>query len=147
MFLILKSVLNNALIVCVHSFVVIIQLAYLSFIIAMDANYITAVLPFVTCLSASLVLCVSIAMHPKIVNQNQWLGVRTGETLSNNEVWNKTNALACYLFVGCSVIIWIVSLIVSSVWSCVGLLAYIVPAVIVIIYSKHVASRVRNSVQ
>lgn len=147
MFFILKSVFNNKLVAGIHLIIIFIQLSYLFFIVAMDANYITAVLPFVTCLSASLVLCVSIAMHPKIAKQNQWLGVRTRESLSDKAVWNKVNSLGCYLFAGCSLMIWIVNLIVVSVWSCIGLLAYIVPTVIVIIYSKYIALRVMNSVQ
>lgn len=110
----------------------------------MYSNYITAVLPFVTCVSASLVLCVSIAMHPKIAKQNQWLGVRTRETLRNKTVWNKTNALACYLFAVCSFIIWAVSLIVVSVWSCVGLLTYIVPTVVIILYAKYLANKAKE---
>ena len=134
----LRNVLKGKLIVFIHLLFVFIQISYLIIIVAVYSDYITAVLPFVTCVSASLVLCVSIALHPKIAKQNQWIGVRTSETLCDKEVWNKTNALACYLFVAFSFIIWIVNLLVVSVWSCLGLLAYIVPAAIVIIYSKFV---------
>lgn len=145
-FFVMKNVSNKPLIFCAH-LPIVMQFAYFIFVVVTYASCITAVLPFVTCISASIILCVSIAMHPKIARQNQWLGVRTRETLRNKTVWNKTNALACYLFVSFSFIIWIVSLLVVSVWSCLGLLAYIAPTVIVIIYSKSIAKKVKEKEQ
>lgn len=142
-FFVMKNVSNKPLIICTH-LPIVLQFAYFIFAVVTYASCITSVLPFVTCLSASLVLCVSIAMHPKIVRQNQWLGVRTRETLRDKTVWNKTNALACYLFAAFSFIIWIVGLLVVSVWSCLGLFAYIVPTAIVIIYSKSIAKKVKE---
>lgn len=139
-FFAMKNVSNKPLVFCAH-LPIVIQFAYFVFVVVTYASCITAVLPFVTCLSVNLILCVSIAMHPKISKQNHWLGVRTRETLADETVWNKTNALACYLFVGCSLIIWVVSLIVVSVWSCMFLLAYVVPACVVIVYSKRIAKK------
>lgn len=145
-YFVLRSALNHKLIIGTHLVIVGFQVTYLIFIVVMYANYITAVLPLLTCLSASLILCVSIAMHPKIAKQNQWLGVRTRETLSDKTVWNKTNALACYLFTACSLIIWIVSFIVVSVWSCTGFLAYILLTAVVVVYSKLLAKSFKEKV-
>lgn len=128
------------IIVVVHCIIVFCQIAYLVFIIALYAKYLTTVLSFAACLSASLLLCVSTAMHPKISKQNQWLGVRTSGTLSSTLVWNKTNALACYLFVGVSLAIIIVNMCVVSVWSCIGFVAYVISTIIVLIYSKSISS-------
>lgn len=141
---VLKKVLKNdtaiyahrAIIIFMHCIVILCQIAYLAYIVAVYAEYLTAVQTFTTCLCMGLLLCFSISMHPKITKQNQWLGVRTRETLSNAVVWNKTNTLACYLCSAVSLAIIIVNLIINSVWACLGLTAYGIPVIVAVIYSK-----------
>lgn len=129
----------HVIIIITQGVLIICQIAYLAYIIAIYAEYLTNELSFTICLSASLLLCVSIAMHPKITKQNHLLGIRTRETLSNEIVWNKTNTLACYLCSGVSLAIIIVNWFINSVWACIGLAAYVIPAVIAVIYSKHIS--------
>lgn len=125
----------------VHLVFMLLQVGFVIFITAMYAGYITAVTSFATCLSASLLLCVSFAMHPKIVRQNLWLGVRTDKTMKSAEVWGKTNALACYLFSAVSLAIFVVNLVVTFKYAYLCLAAYVVPAVIVVVYSNFIANK------
>lgn len=134
-----EAFVGCVIIIFTHCVMIICQIAYLVYIVALYAKYLVAELSFATCLSAGLLLCVSISMHPKIVKQNRWLGIRTRDTLSSETVWNKTNALACYLCSGVSLVIIIVNLIIVSVWACIGLVAYVIPVVIAVIYSKSAA--------
>lgn len=129
----------HVIIIITQGVLIICQIAYLAYIIAIYAEYITAELSFTTCLSASLLLCVSIAMHPKITKQNHLLGIRTRETLSNEIVWNKTNTLGCYLCSAVSLVIIVINMIIVSVWACIGLVAYAISAVIAVIYSKRIS--------
>lgn len=118
-----------------HAVIIVFQAANLIFILAIYAKLITSVISFSTCVAASIILCVSIAMHPKISKQNSLLGVRTSATLSSEEVWNKTNALACYMFAGLSVALLVINLIVVFDMAYLCLLAYIIPAVVCVVYS------------
>ena len=124
-----------------HGVFAVFQIAYLIFIIALYAKYITEIFSLITCLSADLIMCATVAMHPKISKQNYILGVRTTATLKSATVWNKTNALGCYLFTGCSLIILAVNMSVLLDLSYLFLLAYILPAIISVVYSKIVYRR------
>lgn len=115
------------------------QLAYSIFIFAMYAKLITSFASYFTCVVASIMLCVSIAMHPKISAQNTLLGVRTSATLDSEEVWNKTNALACYMFAGLSLSIIIINLTVIFDLAYLCAAAYIIPAIVSIVYSKKIS--------
>lgn len=125
----------------VHLVFMMCQIAFVMFIAAMYAKYITAVTSFATCLSSCLLLCVTLAMHPKIVKQNLWLGVRTDKTMKSAEVWGKTNALACYLFSAVSLAIFVVNLAVTFKYAYLCLAVYVVPAVIVVVYSNFIANK------
>ncbi|MDE6441417.1 MAG: helix-turn-helix domain-containing protein [Clostridia bacterium] len=140
-FIVLKNNSNKKITGVLHGLIVLFQVAYLIFVIVLYAKYITEIWVF-SCFSASFVLCISIAIHPKISKQNSWLGVRIHETLSNETVWNKTNELACYLFTLCSLIIFTFSLIVKSYYSLISFLAYIIPTIISIVYAKYIYSKI-----
>lgn len=140
-----NKVINRKIILVIHLLMIAFQLAYLIFIAVMYVKYLISVLSFVACLASALIMCLSVAMHPKISRQNQWFGVRTCDTLSNEAVWNKTNKFACYLFVFFSLAIFIINLIVVAVWSCICLIAYIVPTVAVFVYSMIIAKRVNSN--
>ena len=127
-----------------HGVIALLQIAYFIFVVALYAKYLNNVLSFVTCLSADLIMCCAVALHPKISNHNYLLGIRTTETIKSPVVWNKTNALGCYLFAGCSSIIYTVNMLLVFDFSYLCLLAYIVPAVIAIEYSKVIYKRTDN---
>lgn len=133
----LRKTPSVKIIVFTHCVFIFFQTAYLIFIIALYAIRITSVIVYINCLSAALLTCVSIAMHPKISDRNYWLGVRTRETLSDKTIWEKTNALACYLFGGVSLTIWVLSMALMSVWVFVGFAAYAVPTAVTIAYAKN----------
>lgn len=135
-FFAIRRVTDKRVIYISHGAVVLFQVADFVLIVALYARYLTDILPFVTCLTTDLLMCVSLAMHPKINKQNHLLGVRTTDTLKSTAAWNKTNALACYLFTGGSLIIFIVNMIWSTVFLLLCFLAYIPLAVTVVIYSK-----------
>ena len=136
LFFALKKMKDRRIVCIAHGVVALFQIAYLIFYIALYAKYFTDVMSFVTCLTADIILCFSIAMHPKISRQNYLLGVRTTETLNSENVWKKANVLACYLFAGCSVAIITVNMAVVFKLSFLSLLAYVVAGVIVILYIK-----------
>lgn len=119
-----------------HGVIVIFQIVNLVFILALYAKYLNSIISFITCISVDLIMCVLITMHPKISKQNYLLGIRTTETLQSPTVWNKTNALGCYLFAGISLIVLIVNMIFSIHLSFLCLLAYIAPTIITIVYSR-----------
>ena len=116
--------------------IAIFQIVYLILILALYAKYLNSIISFITCISVDLIMCASVAMHPKISKQNYILGIRTSETLESTTVWNKTNALGCYLFVGCSLIIFVINMIFTLDLSVLFLLAYLVPTITCIMYSK-----------
>ncbi|MDE6293271.1 MAG: SdpI family protein [Clostridiales bacterium] len=118
-----------------HAVLIVFQAANLIFILALYAKLITALVSFCTCIAAILMLCVSIAMHPIISKQNHLLGVRTSATLNSEEVWNKTNALACYMFAGLSAALLIINMTVVFDMAYLCLLAYIIPAIVCVVYS------------
>ncbi len=119
-----------------HGVILFFQAAYLTFIFVLYCKYLTDVLSFITCLSSSILLCVSVAMHPKISKPNLLLGVRTSDTLKSPEIWQKTNALACYLFAALSFMIYIIALLCGLRFPFLLLLLYIVPTIAVVIYAK-----------
>ncbi len=121
-----------------HGVIALFQVAYLVFIIAMYAKYLSNILSFITCLSVALIMCVSIAMHPKINKQNYLLGVRIKETLNSTAVWNKTNALTCYLFSVWSLILFVIDMLWISKFNLLLLFGYVLLTIIVIIYSKKI---------
>ena len=127
---------NKKVIFILHGIIAIFQIAYLIFILALYAKYLNSIISFITCISVDLIMCTSVAMHPKISKQNHILGIRTSETLQSPTVWNKTNALGCYLFVGCSLIIFVFNMVFTLDLSVLFLLAYLVPTIITIVYSK-----------
>lgn len=137
-FFTLKRISDKRVIYISHGGIALCQIAYLVFIVVLYAEYISNVLSFITCLSADLITCVSVAMHPKINKQNYLLGVRTTETLNSETVWNKTNALACYLFTGCSLAIFIVNMTLIFKFSYLCFLAYLILIIVVIVYSKNI---------
>ncbi len=124
-----------------RSVIIILQLAGSIFFAALYIEYIENAVSFATCTSAGIMLTLSIAMHPKICRQNQWFGVRTRETLSDKTVWSKTNKLACYLFVGTSLIVFILGVLIESVWICLGFISYVFLAIVIIIYGKRLYVR------
>lgn len=124
-----------------HLAIVLFQIGYLIFIIAMYARYINNIVSFTTCTCAALMACVSVAMHPKINKRNYLFGVRTADTLKSPEVWNKTNALACYLFSISSLIIFVINLIIEIRLAYLFFLIYIVLTVVVIVYAKIIKRR------
>lgn len=135
-FFAVKRIENRAVACVSHGVIAAFQVAYLIFIIALYAEYLSNVLSFVTCLSADLIMCVSVAMHPKISRRNYVLGVRTTETLKSDAVWNKTNTLATVLFVGSSAVIFIINMIFIFELSYLLLLSYVFPTAVVVVYAK-----------
>lgn len=131
-----KSGANGRIAIAAHSVILVFQSANFIFIFVLYAKYAVAVFPFVTCISACIILSVSVAMHPKISKRNLWLGLRTRETLSNETVWRKANALACYLFVGVSLAVLAINFVFVSVWSGLALLAYPLSVAVPTVYAK-----------
>ncbi len=138
----LRKISDKRIIIVAHSVSSVILTAYIIFIIALYAKYITDVLAFVTCLCIGLLLCVSIAMHPKISRRNRIFGVRTSITLSSPEIWNRVNALACYLFSGLSIVLLILNYVLSLPMPYLFPLLYLLPAAVVLIYSKIIADKI-----
>lgn len=137
-FFMLRRISDKRAICISHGVITLCQVAYLVFIIAMYAKYLSNILSFITCLSVSLIMCVSIAMHPKISKQNSLLGVRTKETLNSTVVWNNTNALACYLFSAWSLILFLLFMLWICKFSLLFMFGYLLLAIIVILYSKKI---------
>lgn len=135
-FFALKRVSDRRVACFAHGAIAIFQIAYLIFIIAMYAEYLSSAVSLSTCMCADLILCVSTAMHPKINKQNSIIGIRTAETLKSKTVWNKTNALGCYLFTGCSLVILAVNMALTFALAALCLSAYLIPTITVIAYSK-----------
>lgn len=135
-FFVLRHVKDKKIIYLSHITIVLFQIAYLVFIIVLYAEYIVDIYSFITCLSVDLIMCLSVAMHPKINKRNYLLGIRTAETLRSPTVWHKTNALGCYLFAGCSLVIFVINMSVIFDLSYLCLSAYLIPTIIVIVYSK-----------
>lgn len=120
-----------------HIVLILFQTANLILIIAIYAKHISAIASFVTCLSATLLLCVSIAMHPKINGKpNTVLGIRTSRTMKSPRIWTKTNTLACYLCSSTSLLILLINVIFILPLSYLFLLLFSIPTVTSIIYSK-----------
>lgn len=134
----LRKISDKRAIFITHGVMTLFQVAYLVFIIATYAKYLSNLLSFITCLSAALIMCVSIAMHPKISKKNYLLGVRTKETLKSTVVWNKTNALACYLFSAWSLILFVIDMIWISMFNLLLFFGYVLLTVIIVIYSKKI---------
>lgn len=141
LFFAFKKVLNNKIIIVAHAIILVFQIVYLIFMIVLYAKCIYGIFSFGTCVAASFILCIAIAMHPAIVKQNQWFGVRTSETLLNEVVWNKTNALACYLFSIVSSCILIANLIVVFDLACLCLISYVISIIVVIVYAKRIFAK------
>lgn len=132
----------------VHSAFMLCQVANAVFIIALYGKYLNDINSFATCLCSDMLLCLSVAMHPKINGRNYLFGFRTAETLKFTTVWNKTNALACYLFAGCSAVILVLNMSIVFDFAYLWLLAYVVLSVVIIIYSKLIGRAVvKNDVQ
>lgn len=119
-----------------HGLTAFFLIAYFVLIVVLYAKYITNAVAFITCLCIDLIMCVSIAMHPKISKQNVWLGVRTKATLQSAAVWAKTNALACYLFTSFSAVILLINMLWISRYSLLFLLIYVLLAVVVVVYAE-----------
>ena len=119
----------------VHAVIITVQLANPIFICAIYAMHIMALSSFCTCIAAIMMLCISIAMHPRISKQNSLLGVRTSATLRSEEVWSKTDALACYMFAGTSMALLIINMTVVFDLAYLCLTAYIIPAIVCVVYS------------
>ncbi|MDE6618840.1 MAG: helix-turn-helix domain-containing protein [Clostridiales bacterium] len=128
---------KRPLYVC-HIVFILCQIANFIFIFAMYVEYLSDDISTAVCLTADLIMCVGASMHPKINKQNSFLGIRTAETLKSTTIWNKANALGCYLFSGCSIVIFVVNMSVIFEYSYLCLLAYVVLGIIVIIYSKKI---------
>lgn len=137
-FFAIKRINDKRVIYLSHGVIILFQIAYLIFIVVMYAECLNNILSFVTCLSVDLIMCVSVAMHPKISKRNYLLGVRTTETLGSTKVWNKTNALACYLFTFCSLLIFVINMTLIFKFPYLCLLTYLIPYIIVILYSKNI---------
>ncbi len=130
----------------VHIVLLLFQIAYFIFITVIYAKYIREVASFITAVCASLLLCISIAIHPKINNKpNSILGVRTSDTLKSPQIWNKTNSLACYLCTGISILILLIDMIFIVPLPYLFLLIYILPIIITIIYSKIISKKSNNN--
>ncbi len=134
--LILRQIRNKKIIYIIYSVISLLQIAYLVFIVCLYGKYLSNMSSFITGLSVSLIMCVSIAIHPKINKQNYLLGVRTRETLKSTAVWSKINAFACYLFSSWSLVLFVIDMIWLSKFVVLLLLGYVLLSVIVIIYSK-----------
>lgn len=124
-----------------HGIMIFFQIAFLVFMWAMYAKYLMDILSMTTCLSAALILCVSAAMHPKINKQNHFIGVRIKETLNSVTVWNKTNALACYMLTAASTVIFTVNMILTFPYCYLCLIAYVVAGTAAIVYAKSISKR------
>jgi len=132
----LKRTADNKAVHIAHGTMILLQIAYLVFVIVLYARYFNSPVSLATCLSSAALLCVSVAMHPKINKQNYLLGVRTTKTLKSATVWKKTNTLACYLFASCSAIIFTVNMVWEIRLAFLCLTAYIPLAIAVIVYSE-----------
>ncbi|MDE6200262.1 MAG: helix-turn-helix domain-containing protein [Clostridiales bacterium] len=130
---------KRAVYIC-HLVLILLQIANFILIVALYDEYLSDDMSLTTCLVADIFACLSVAMHPKINKQNCFLGIRTAETLKSKTVWKKSNALACYLFSACSVVIFTVNMSVIFEYSYLCLLAYLVLAAIVVVYAKKVKS-------
>lgn len=124
-----------------HGAVALFLIAHMILIISLYSPFLTGVTSYASCLCSALIMCFSAAMHPKISRRNRWLGVRTADTLKSETVWNKTNALACYLFTACSLIIFAVNATFNFRLSCLCLISYVPLTAAVIIYSKITAKK------
>ena len=125
-----------------HAIVLFLQFAFLVFILVMYAEYLEHMFSIITCMTSAGLLCASIAVHPKINNkQNHIMGVRTSATLSSTTVWNKTNALACYMFTACAAVIFVINMIVVFPYCYLCLIAYEVPAIIAVVYAKIISKK------
>ena len=120
-----------------HSLILFFQFAFVVFMWVMYAKYVEHVFSIVTCLTTAALMCLSVAVHPKInKRQNHIMGIRTSATLNSTTVWNKTNALACYMFIGCAAVIFTVNMIVVFPYCYLCLVAYMVPAIVSAVYAK-----------
>lgn len=128
-----------------HIVLMLFQIANLILIIALYAKHISEDSSYITAMTANLLICMSIAMHPKINKPNSLLGVRTFDTLQSSQVWNKTNLLACYLCVGTSLLIFLLTMILVLPRSYLFLLLYIVPVVTSLVYAKIIAKKMSNN--
>lgn len=136
-----KRIKDLKTVVIGHVLIALVQVGYIVFIIVVYAKYLNAIPSFVTCIAAAIILCLSVGMHPKLIKQNYFLGVRTKATLSSTEVWNKTNALCSYMFLGLSAVIYTVNMCVMFDLSNLCLLAYIIPVIIAKVYSDVIYKR------
>lgn len=134
-----KNDCKKSVVYLLHGLIAFIQIGYLVFIAVLYAKYYIDGIALITCLSVGLITCVSVAMHPKINKQNHWFGVRTKATLQSPAVWAKTNALACYLFTGFSVVILIINMLWISRYALLFLLIYVVLTVVVVVYAHKAA--------
>lgn len=138
MFFALKRVSDKRAVYVCHIVFILCQIANFILIFALYDEYLSDDISVTTCLVADIFGCLSVAMHPKINKQNCFLGIRTVETLKSKTVWKKANALACYLFSACSVVVFVVNMSVIFEYCYLCLLAYLVLAVVVIVYAKKV---------
>ncbi len=129
---------KKAVVYISHGVIAFFQVAYLIFIAVVYAKYLNEVISLITCLCIDLIACVSIAMHPKINKQNHLLGVRTEATLNSTAAWNKTNALASYLFTGFSLAILIINALWINKYSFLFLLIYVLLTVVVVVYAEKI---------
>ncbi len=137
-YFILRQISNKIVIWVSHCVIALFQVAYLIIIISVYAKYLNEILSFITCLSVVSIMCISIAIHPKISKRNYILGVRIKETLQSTAVWNKTNALACYLFSALSLILFVIDILWVSKFNLLLLFGYVLLTIIVIIYAKKI---------
>ncbi len=140
-----KRIENKRGLYIAHVVLLVFQIAYLIFIVVLYAKYINEVASYVTAMNANLLLCMSVAIHPKINEPNSVLGVRTYDTLKSPEIWNKTNSLACYLLSGTSLIILLLNVIFILPLPYLFLTVYILPIIAVLIYSKIISKKMSDN--
>ena len=137
-YLMLRNITDKKTIYISHGSIAIFQIGYFVFIIAVYAKYLNSILSFISCLSIVLILCMSMAIHPKIVKANYLLCVRTKETLKSNDIWKKTNALACYLFSIYSLLLLVINMLWINKFNLLFLLGYLLLTILAVLYSKKI---------
>ncbi len=129
-----------------HFTILLFQISYLIFIIVLYVELITKMFPFITAVCLDLMLCVCIGIHPKYNKQNALFGVRTTATLCSRTIWDKVNAIASYILSVWSLILFVICMIFIWDYSFLLLFSYVIPSIVVLVYSIHVA-KIKENIQ
>jgi uncharacterized membrane protein len=86
---------------------------------------VSAATPFLV--ACGVIALVSIPLILKIVPPNRWYGLRTRQTLSNQELWFRANSFAGWAFFVAAVVSSVVFTLAPEVASAYGALVLVVP--------------------